>query len=125
MSAVATGVPPIAAVLLLVRDPAAAVRLLPGLLPGRSLRPVRREEIRSLSLGGLMRHVAALGADEVVLLTDDLTRHERIGRLLALGALPVASRRELLDLSGRRLRLSALRFLGRDLPRLLAALGAG
>jgi glycosyltransferase involved in cell wall biosynthesis len=116
---------PTAAVLLLVRDPDAAERELPRLLPGRSLRALRRDELR-LSPLGLMRRLGALGVDEIVMLTDDLDAHERLWRLQALGAMPMARRRYLLDLRGRRLVLSAARFLIRDLPALAAGvLGSG
>jgi len=116
---------PSAAVLLLVRDPDAALRELPRLLPGRALRPLRRDELRGSPLR-LMRRLGALGVDEIVMLTDDLDAHERLWRLQALGAMPMARRRYLLDLRGRRLVLSAALFLFRDLPALLAGIcGSG
>src|SRR6058998_3699798 len=102
---------PSAAVLLLVRDPGQVEKALPGILPGRLLRPVRREELQRLTPLGLLGRLRSLRVDEVVMLTDDLDRHERLWRLQALGALPTARRRYLLDLSGRRLLLSAARFL--------------
>ena len=108
-----------AAVLLLVRDPDAVEKELPRLLPGRALRALRRDDLR-LSPLGLMRRLGALKVDEIVLLTDDLDAHERLWRLQALGAMPMAKRRYLLDLRGRRLVLSAARFLFRDLPAVAA-----
>jgi glycosyltransferase involved in cell wall biosynthesis len=116
---------PSAAVLLLVQDPAAAERSLPDILPGRVLRPIRREEVRHLSPLKLLSRLRSLAVDEVVLLTDDLDTHEKLWRLQALGAVPTAPRRFLLDLSGRRSILSAARFLGRDLPTLGVGLLAG
>lgn len=104
------------AVLLLVRDPAEAERALPRILPGRSLRLIRREEVRHLTPLRLVSRLRSLQADELVMLTDDLDRHESLWRLQALGAIPVAPRRYLLDLSGRRLLLSLWRFVARDLP---------
>ncbi len=116
---------PSAAVLLLVQDPEGAERSLPDILPGRVLHPIRREEVRHLTPLKLLSRLRSLAVDEVVLLTDDLDTHERLWRLQALGAVPTAPRRYLLDLSGRRLLLSAARFLGRDLPALGAGLLAG
>jgi glycosyltransferase involved in cell wall biosynthesis len=114
-----------AAVLLLVRDPDAVEKELPRLLPGRAIRPLRRDDLR-LSPLGLMRRLGALKVDEIVLLTDDLDAHERLWRLQALGAMPMAKRRYLLDLRGRRLVLSAARFFFRDLPRVAGGLvGSG
>jgi glycosyltransferase involved in cell wall biosynthesis len=107
---------PSAAVLLLVRDPGRAERALPGILPGRRLKPIRREELQRLTPFGLVERLRSLRVDEVVMLTDDLDSHERLFRLQALGAMPTARRRYLLDLTGRRLFLSAARFLLRDLP---------
>jgi glycosyltransferase involved in cell wall biosynthesis len=73
-----------------------------------------------------MRRLAGLGVDEIVLLTDDLDFHETLWRLQALGAMPLARERYLLDLRGRRLALSSLRFLARDLPALACGLvGSG
>ena len=116
---------PSAAVLLLVRDPDKVEPLLPRLLPGRSLRPLRREALRGNPVG-VARRLGALGVDEIVLLTDDLDFHERLWRLQAMGALPLAPRRYLLDLRGRRLILSAARFAARDLPMLVLGLcGSG
>jgi glycosyltransferase involved in cell wall biosynthesis len=64
--------------------------------------------------------------DEIVMLTDDLDAHERLWRLQALGAMPMAKHRYLLDLRGRRLVLSAARFLVRDVPHVVAGLiGSG
>jgi glycosyltransferase involved in cell wall biosynthesis len=111
---------PSAAVLLLVRDPRRAATDLDRLLPGRRLRPIRREEVNALSPWRLLRYLAGLRADEIVILTDDLEGHERVWRLRALGAFPIAPRRYLLDLAGRRRLLSATGFLARDLPRLAA-----
>jgi glycosyltransferase involved in cell wall biosynthesis len=114
-----------AAVLLLVRDPDAVEKELPRLLPGRALQALRRDDLR-LSPLGLMRRLGALKVDEIVLLTDDLDAHERLWRLQALGAMPMAKRRYLLDLRGRRLVLSAARFLFRDLPAVAAGVvGSG
>ncbi|HEU4403535.1 MAG TPA: glycosyltransferase, partial [Candidatus Polarisedimenticolia bacterium] len=104
------------AVLLLVRDPGRVEADLPALLPGRILRPIRREEVQHLAPMALLRWLRGLGADELVMLSDDLDSHERLWRLQALGALPTAPRRYLVDLRGRRLLLSTLRFLVRDLP---------
>jgi glycosyltransferase involved in cell wall biosynthesis len=116
---------PSAAVLLLVRDPDKVEPLLPRLLPGRSLRPLRREALRGNPVG-VARRLGALGVDEIVLLTDDLDFHEKLWRLQAIGALPLAPRRYLLDLRGRRLILSAARFAARDLPMLVLGLcGSG
>src|SRR6266581_8652140 len=105
-----------AAVLLLVRDPAGVERELGRLLPGHAALPLRREELRGLGPWGLVKRLRRLRADEVVVLTDDMDAHEALWRLLALGALPLAPHRELRDLGGRRLTLSAGRFLARDLP---------
>jgi glycosyltransferase involved in cell wall biosynthesis len=116
---------PSAAVLLLVRDPDEVEPTLPRLLPGRALRPLRREALAGGPVS-VLRRLGALGVDEIVLLTDDLDFHEKIWRLQAIGALPLAPRRYLLDLRGRRLALSALRFAVRDLPMLAAGLlGSG
>ncbi|HKQ98090.1 MAG TPA: hypothetical protein VJV75_09460, partial [Candidatus Polarisedimenticolia bacterium] len=104
-----------AAVVLLVQDPDRVERELPDLLPGRALRPLRREELLLPPLR-LVRRLMGLGADELIILTDDLDRHERLWRLQALGAMPLAPRRYILDRQGRRLGLGALRFLFRDLP---------
>jgi glycosyltransferase involved in cell wall biosynthesis len=112
---------PRAAVLLLVRDPAGAERALPRILPGRSLRLIRREEVRHLTPLRLVARLRSLKVDELVMLTDDLDMHESLWKLQALGAMPTAPRRYLLDLSGRRMLLSATRFVARDLP----AWGAG
>jgi glycosyltransferase involved in cell wall biosynthesis len=116
---------PSAAVLLLVRDPDGVEPLLPRLLPGRALRPLRREALRGNPVG-VARRLGALGVDEIVLLTDDLDFHEKLWRLQAIGALPLAPRRYVLDLRGRRLILSAARFLARDVPMLCGGLlGSG
>ncbi|HZN04060.1 MAG TPA: glycosyltransferase family 4 protein [Candidatus Polarisedimenticolia bacterium] len=116
---------PSAAVLLLVSDPDKVEPLLPGLLPGRSLRTLRRESLGGGPVG-LARRLGALGVDEIVLLTDDLDFHERLWRLQAIGALPLAPKRYLLDLRGRRLVLSVGRFAVRDLPMLVVGLlGSG
>ena len=116
---------PSAAVLLLVSDPDRVEPLLPRLLPGRILRTLRRESLGGGPLG-LARRLGALGVDEIVLLTDDLDFHERLWRLQAIGALPLAPKRYLLDLRGRRLALSIGRFAARDLPALVAGLvGSG
>ena len=116
---------PSAAVLLLVSDPDRVEPLLPRLLPGRSLRTLRRESLGGGPVG-LARRLGALGVDEIVLLTDDLDFHERLWRLQAIGALPLAPKRYLLDLHGRRLPLSIGRFAVRDLPALVAGLlGSG
>ena len=112
---------PSAAVLLLVSDPDRVEPLLPRLLPGRSLRTLRRESLGGGPVG-LARRLGALGVDEIVLLTDDLDFHERLWRLQAIGALPLAPKRYLLDLRGRRLALSIGRFAVRDLPALFAGL---
>ncbi|HUD72224.1 MAG TPA: hypothetical protein VMQ62_09700, partial [Dongiaceae bacterium] len=104
-----------AAVVLLVQDPDRVERELPALLPGRDIRSLRREDL-ILSPWALMRRLVDLGADELILLTDDLDRHERLWRLQALGAMPLAPRRYILDRQGRRLGLGALRFVFRDLP---------
>ncbi len=106
---------PSAAVLLLVRDPETVEKSLPDLLPGRQLHALRRDELQG-PLWGLLRRLRALHADELVVLSDDLDQHEKLWRLQALGAAPLAPRRYLLDLRGRRLMLGAARFLARDLP---------
>lgn len=116
---------PSAAVLLLVRDPDKVEPILPRLLPGRALRPLRREALRGNPVG-VARRLGALGVDEIVLLTDDLDFHEKLWRLQAIGALPLAPRRYVLDLRGRRLILSAARFVARDVPMLCwGLLGSG
>jgi glycosyltransferase involved in cell wall biosynthesis len=116
---------PSAAVVLLVRDPRRVEPALARLLPGRRLRAIRREEVNALPPWRLLRYLAGLRVDEIVLLTDDLEGHERVWRLQALGAFPIAPRRYLLDVGGRRRLLSAGRFLARDLPRWWAgAVGA-
>ncbi|HYV18039.1 MAG TPA: glycosyltransferase family 4 protein [Verrucomicrobiae bacterium] len=116
---------PSAAVLLLVRDPDKVEPLLPRLLPGRTLQPLRREALRGNPVG-VARRLGALGVDEIVLLTDDLDFHEKLWRLQAIGALPLAPRRYVLDLRGRRLILSAARFVARDVPMLCRGLlGSG
>lgn len=112
---------PSAAVLLLVRDPDRAERALPQILPGRDLRPLRREELRLAPLA-LVRRLRSLEVDELVVLTDDLDAHEKLWRIQALGAVPLAPRRYLQDLRGRRLRLSSARFAVRDLPALACGL---
>lgn len=120
-----SGVGPSAAVLLLVADPDRIEPLLPRLLPGRTLRPLRRRDL-GYRPWTLVRRLAGLGVDEIVLLTDDLDFHERLWRLQALGAFPLARQRYLLDLHGRRLALSSLRFVLRDLPALAGGfLGSG
>ena len=53
---------PTAAVLLLVRDPAEAERALPRILPGRSLRLIRREEVRHLTPLRLVARLRSLRA---------------------------------------------------------------
>jgi len=122
---VSTAALPSAAVLLLVRDPDKVEPLLPRLLPGRALRPLRREALRGNPVG-VARRLGALGVDEIVLLTDDLDFHEKLWRLQAIGALPLAPRRYVLDLRGRRLILSAARFVARDVPMLCwGLLGSG
>jgi glycosyltransferase involved in cell wall biosynthesis len=116
---------PSAAVLLLVADPDRVEPLLEHLLPGRALQPLRRADL-SLHPWTLLRRLAGLGVDEIVLLTDDLDFHEKLWRLQALGAVPLAPERYLLDLRGRREALSPLRFLARDLPALAGGLvGSG
>jgi glycosyltransferase involved in cell wall biosynthesis len=116
---------PSAAVLLLVADPDRVEPLLPRLLPGRVLLALRRADL-ALQPWTLVRRLAGLGVDEIVLLTDDLDSHEKLWRLQALGAFPLARERYLLDLRGRRLALSSLRFLLRDLPALAGGfLGSG
>lgn len=114
-----------AAVLLLVRDPEGALGELPRLLPGRALQPLRREDL-DVGPWRLLRRLGSLGVDEIVLLTDDLDFHEKIWRLQALGAMPLAPRRYILDRRGRVLALSLLRFVVRDLPCLARGLaGSG
>ena len=112
---------PVAAVVLLTRDRAAAERALPRLLPGRAVLPVPREDFAGLGAWEVLGRLRSLAADELAFLTDDLDAHDRIWRLQALGAASRAPERYLLDLDGRRVRLSPGRFLARDLPRL----GAG
>jgi glycosyltransferase involved in cell wall biosynthesis len=122
---VSTASLPSAAVLLLVRDPDKVEPILPRLLPGRALRPLRREALRGNPVR-VARRLGALGVDEIVLLTDDLDFHEKLWRLQAIGALPLAPRRYVLDLRGRRLILSAARFVARDVPMLCRGLlGSG
>ncbi len=113
-----------AAVLLLVRDVPGTERALETLLPGRAVLPVRREDISALGPVALARFLRGLGADEIVILVDDIDSHESIGRLQALLALPLAARRRLVDRSGRALDVSAGRFLVRDVPFLLAGCAA-
>ncbi len=112
---------PVAAVVLLTRDQAAAERALPRLLPGRAVLPLRRQDFEGLGPWEVVGRLRSLAADELAFLTDDLDAHDRIWRLQALGAAARAPERYLLDLGGRRVPLSAGRFLARDLPRL----GAG
>jgi glycosyltransferase involved in cell wall biosynthesis len=112
-----------AAVVLLVQDPDRVERELPALLPGRTIRSLRREDL-VLPPWALMRRLVGLGADELILLTDDLDRHERLWRLQALGAMPLAPRRYILDRQGRRLGLGALRFVFRDMPAALGGVAA-
>ena len=109
-----------AAVVLLARDRAEAVRLLPGLLPGRAVREVTRADLAGAGPWGAASSLRSLRCDELVFLIDDLDAHERLWRVQALGAAAAARPTCLLDLQGRRLVLSPGRFLGRDLP-LLAA----
>ncbi|MBI4169314.1 MAG: glycosyltransferase family 4 protein [Acidobacteria bacterium] len=113
-----------AAVLMLVRDPRGAERALPGLLPGRSLLPIRREEVAGLRPLALLSYLRSLRAEEFIVLTDEIERHERLIRLQALGALAPAPRSLLLDLRGRLLPLSPGRFLARDLPLYLLGVAA-
>src|SRR5262245_12991340 len=112
---------PSAAVLLLVQDPDRAERTLPQILPGRHLKALRREDLRLKPLA-LVRRLRSLEVDELVVLTDDLDAHEKLWRIQALGAVPLAPRRSLQDLRGRRLRLSSARFAARDLPALACGL---
>lgn len=105
-----------AAVLILGRDPGRAGGLLPGLLPDRGLRLLRRADLERVPLWRVPSWLRALGADELVLLSDDLDAHPKLYRLQALGSLPLAPRRLLLDLQGRRQVLTLPRFLLRDLP---------
>ncbi len=113
-----------AAVLLLVRNPAGAERQLASLLPGRVLRTIRREELARLNPLALLSYLRGLHAEEFVVLTDQIERHERVIRLQALGALAPASRRLMLDLQGRALPLSPWRFVARDLPLYVAGCAA-
>jgi glycosyltransferase involved in cell wall biosynthesis len=112
---------PSAAVLLLVRDPERVEPALPRILPGRALQALRREDLRVPPLE-LVRRLRRLRVDEVVVLTDNLDAHEKLWRIQALGAAPLAPRRYLLDLRGQRLVLSAARFAARDLPLLACGL---
>ncbi|OLC54577.1 MAG: hypothetical protein AUH92_03720 [Acidobacteria bacterium 13_1_40CM_4_69_4] len=82
---------------------------------------MRREDLEGLGPWEVLRRLRSLSAAELAFLTDDLDAHDRIWRLQALGAAARAPERYLLDLAGRRVPLSAGRFLARDLPRL----GAG
>jgi glycosyltransferase involved in cell wall biosynthesis len=101
---------------MLGRDTGRADRLLPRLLPDRGLRLLRRADLERVPLWRVPSWLRAQGADELVLLSDDLDAHPKLYRLQALGALPLAPRRLLLDLQGRRQVLSLSRFLLRDLP---------
>ncbi len=105
-----------AAVLMLARDLGRADGLLAELLPDRGLRLLRRADLDRVPLWRVPAWLRALGADELVLLSDDLDVHPKLYRLQALGALPLAPRRLLLDLHGRRQVLSLPHFLLRDLP---------
>ncbi len=116
---------PSAAVLLLVTDPGRAEKDLPRILPGRKLRALRREDLKGDDAMSFVRRLRSLGLDELVMLSDDLDSHENLWRLQALGALPLATRRYLLDASGRRLPLSAALFVARDLPALARGLMSG
>jgi glycosyltransferase involved in cell wall biosynthesis len=116
---------PSAGVLLLVSDPERAEKDLPRILPGRRLRALRREDLKGANAMSFVRRLRSLGLDELVMLSDDLDSHENLWRLQALGALPLAPRRYLLDASGRRIPLSAALFVARDLPALALGLAAG
>jgi len=118
----AVAAPPVAAVVLLTRDGAAAERALVRLLPGRALLPLRRGEFEGLGPWKVLERLRSVAADELVFLIDDLDAHDRIWRLQALGAAARAPERFLLDMGGRRVALSMALFLARDLPRLGAGL---
>jgi glycosyltransferase involved in cell wall biosynthesis len=113
-----------AAVVLLTRDVAQATRLLPGLLPGRAVLEVGREALAGAGPWGAASILRSLPCSELVFLVDDLDAHERLWRVQALGAAAAAVPTFVIDLQGRRVRLSPGRFLGRDLPRLAAGLAA-
>ena len=113
---------PCAAVLLLARDASGTERELGTILPGRTVVPVRRVDIRTLGPVALVKRLRKIGADEIVAVVDDLNAHEALWRLQALLALPLAPRRVLVDRCGRRLEMTAPRFLLRDLPSLAAGL---
>ena len=115
---------PAAAVVFLGRDRAEARRLLPRLLPGLAVLEVRREDLAGAGAWGAAAMLRSLPCAEVVFLIDDLDAHERLWRIQALGAAAAARPTSILDLQGRRLRLSPGRFLGRDLPFLAAGLAA-
>ena len=113
-----------AAVVLLTRDASEAGRLLPELLPGRAILDVRRDLLARAGPWGAASILRSLPCAELIFLIDDLDTHERLWRVQALGAAAAARPTSVIDLQGRRLRLSPGRFLGRDLPRLAAGLAA-
>lgn len=113
-----------AAVVLLARDAAQAGRLLPSLLPGRAVLEVRRDVLAGSGPWRAASILRSLPCSELVFLIDDLDAHERLWRVQALGAAAAAVPTFVIDLQGRRVRLSPGRFLGRDLPRLAAGLAA-
>jgi glycosyltransferase involved in cell wall biosynthesis len=115
---------PRAAVLLLARDVAGTERELGTILPGRTVLPVRREDIRNLGPVALARRLRGMAVDEIVAVVDDLNSHEALWRLQALLALPLAPRRALVDRCGRRLEMTAKHFLLRDLPSLAGGVAA-
>src|SRR5262245_39885498 len=113
-----------AAVVLLTRDASEAERLLKGLLPGRAILEVQRDHLARAGPFGAASILRSLPCTELVFLIDDLDTHERLWRVQALGAAAAARATSVIDLQGRRLRLSPGRFLGRDLPRLAVGLAA-
>ena len=114
-----------AAVLLLVSDPRRVERDLPGILPGRRIRAIHREEFAGLGCIALLSRLRRLGAEEFVVLSDRIDLHQRAIRLQALGALAPSRTSRMIDLSGREVPLSPWRFLSRDLPVFVAGLAAG
>ncbi|MEE9291544.1 MAG: glycosyltransferase family 4 protein [Acidobacteriota bacterium] len=113
-----------AAVLLLVRDPGRVERSLNSILPGRDVRPIRREEVQGLGPMALLSRLSRMRAEEFIVLSDHLDFHHKMIRLQALGALAPGRLKRLIDLNGSEMILSPARFLVRDLPCYVAGLAA-